>query len=113
MKNKSVLKSTKAINSKSYKKVESNAQAEHPDHAAHISRLNRIKGQILGIEKMIIDKRYCPDIITQLKAATSALKAVEAEIFKTHLRSCVKQAFSTENSIKNEQKIQEIIKLIY
>lgn len=94
------------------KKVISNG-GHHPDHSSHISRLSRVKGQIEGIERMIIDRRYCSDIIAQLKAASSALKAVEAEVFKTHLRGCVKQAFSGDDFFKSEEKIQEIVKLVY
>jgi len=85
----------------------------HPDHSGHLTRLNRVKGQIDGIERMIKDKRYCPDIITQLRAASSALKAIESEVFKTHLRGCVKQAFSGNDTFQSEEKIQEIVKLVY
>ena len=85
----------------------------HPDHSGHLTRLNRVKGQIEGIERMIVDRRYCPDIIAQLKAASSALKAIEAEVFKTHLRGCVKQAFAADDAFKSEEKIQEIVKLVY
>ncbi len=87
--------------------------AHHPDHSGHLVRLNRVKGQIEGIERMIVGRRYCPDIIAQLKAASSALKAIEAEVFKTHLRGCVKQALSAGDSFQSEEKIQEIVKLIY
>lgn len=86
---------------------------DHPDHSVHIKRLNRVKGQLEGIEKMILDRRYCTDIIAQLKAASAALKAVEAEVLKSHLRGCVKSAFSGNDAFKSEEKIQEIIKLIY
>lgn len=85
----------------------------HPDHSPHIKRLNRVKGQIEGIERMITDRRYCPDIIAQLKAASAALKAVEAEVFKSHLRGCVKSAFSGNDAFKSEEKIQEIIKMVF
>ncbi len=85
----------------------------HPDHSRHLTRLNRAKGQIEGIERMIVNRRYCPDIIAQLKAASSALKAIEAEIFKSHLRGCVKEAFSADDLFKSEEKIQEIVKLVY
>lgn len=88
-------------------------QDHHPDHSGHLTRLSRVKGQIEGIERMINDRRYCPDIIAQLKAASSALKAIEAEVFKTHLRGCVKQAFSGDDAFKSEEKIQEIVKLVY
>jgi|JI10StandDraft_1071094.scaffolds.fasta_scaffold86452_5 CsoR family transcriptional regulator, copper-sensing transcriptional repressor len=95
-------------------KVQVNHEAhDHPDHSAHIKRLNRVKGQIEGIERMILDRRYCTDIIAQLKAASAALKAVESEVFKSHLRGCVKSAFSGNDTFKAEEKIQEIIKLIY
>lgn len=95
-------------------KVQVNHEAhDHPDHSAHIKRLNRVKGQIEGIERMILDRRYCTDIIAQLKAASAALKAVESEVFKSHLRGCVKSAFNGNDTFKAEEKIQEIIKLIY
>ncbi len=99
-------------NSKS-KKINVNKFHDHPDHSIHLKRLHRVKGQIEGIEKMILDQRYCPDIITQLKAASAAIKAIEAEVFKTHLRGCVKSAFTGDDSFQSEEKIQEIIKLIY
>ncbi|MBL7671074.1 MAG: metal-sensitive transcriptional regulator [Bdellovibrionaceae bacterium] len=86
---------------------------DHPDHSAHIKRLNRVKGQIDGIERMMLDRRYCTDIIAQLRAASAALKAVESEVFKSHLRGCVKSALSGKDAFKAEEKIQEIIKLIY
>ena len=105
-------KSPKKAKGEQHKDVAGSSD-HHPDHSGHISRLNRVKGQIEGIERMIVDRRYCPDIIAQLKAASSALKAIEAEVFKTHLRGCVKQAFSADDSFKSEEKIQEIVKLVY
>lgn len=85
----------------------------HPDHSANLKRLHRVKGQIDGIENMILDRRYCPDIITQLRAAAAALKAVEAEVLKAHLRGCVKSAFNSKDAFESEEKIQEIVKLVY
>lgn len=89
------------------------AESSHPDHTIHVKRLNRVRGQIDGIERMILEKRYCPEIITQLKAACAALTAVEAEIFKTHLRGCVKQAFSSPDEVGAERKINEIVKMVF
>ncbi len=89
------------------------AQRAHPDHTRHLKRLSRVSGQINGIERMIIDKRYCPDIMTQLKAAGAALKAIEAEIFRTHLRGCVNQAFNASDELDAERKIEEIVKSVF
>ncbi len=87
--------------------------SRHPDHAVYLKRLSRVKGQVEGIERMITVQRYCPEIIAQLRAASAALRAIEAEIFKSHLRGCVKSAFSGDDTFKSEEKIQEIVKMIY
>ena len=86
---------------------------EHPDHSIHLKRLHKVVGQIEGVEKMILARRYCPDIINQVKAASAALKAVEAEIFKSHLRGCVKDAFGSKDPFASEEKIQEVMKMVF
>jgi len=84
---------------------------EHPNHGKEISRLNRIAGQIDGVRKMIEERRYCPDIITQLRAISSATKSLEASLLETHLESCVTEAFKTSNKQDQKEKITELINL--
>lgn len=84
--------------------------AESPGHDKQIPRLNRIIEQIEGVKKMIAGRRYCPDILIQLKAVKSAVKAVEREIFNTHLSACVADSFKSEKD--RNKKIEEIKKLI-
>jgi len=84
---------------------------KHPDHSGEISRLNRILGQIDGVKKMIVERRYCPDIITQLRAINSATKAVETNLLETHFEACVIETFKDENKNAQQQKIEELIKL--
>ncbi len=55
------------------------------DHIENLPRLNRISGQITGVKKMIEEKRLTPDIIIQLKAIRSAVRAIETNIMKKHL----------------------------
>ena len=86
--------------------------SEHPDHAADLVRLKRILGQLQGIEKMILDRRYCMDILQQAKAARSALNSFELSILRTHLKGCVRDALSTKNSFDAENKIKEITDLL-
>lgn len=81
----------------------------HPDHSKELKRLHRIKGQIEGVGKMIDDKRYCPDILNQIKAARSALKSLASEILKIHMNSCVKEAFRSQNPVQQEEKIRELV----
>ena len=40
------------------------------------SRMNRIAGQVAGIQRMLDDNRYCGDILTQIAAVESALQSV-------------------------------------
>lgn len=76
------------------------------NHLDNIPRLNRILGQIEGIKKMIDDKRYCTDILMQLRAVRSALKSVESNILQKHLQHCVAQSFKSDND--RDKKIEEL-----
>ena len=72
-----------------------------------ITRINKIKGQLDGINKMIDEDRYCPDILIQLSAIDSALKSLSTIILDEHLHTCL------INSIKNgdESAIDEVTDL--
>jgi|SRR5690349_21079520 len=82
----------------------------HPSHVEQLPRLNRIAGQVDGVKKMIQEKRYCPDILTQLHAIRSAVRNLEIQILDTHLSHCVTDVFQKKNQVK--QKIEEIRTLI-
>lgn len=82
------------------------------NHGIHKKRLNRVRGQIDGIDKMIDDRRYCPDILIQLRAASKALQAIETEIMKTHIHGCVKTAIKARNEKEAVTKIEEIMNLV-
>lgn len=82
------------------------------DHTADIKRVARIRGQVDGIERMLKDGRYCPEIIQQIKSARSALKGLECAVLEGHLRGCVKKAFSTKDPFESESKIDELIDLM-
>ena len=53
------------------------------------ARLRRIEGQVRGIQKMVDNDKYCIDILTQVNAATSALKQVALGLLDDHIRHCV------------------------
>ncbi len=83
---------------------------KNPCHKSEIPRLNRAIGQLEGIKKMIEDRRYCPDIIIQLKAVRSAVKHIESNILKKHMENCVMDSFKDNPDAK--QKIEEIKNLL-
>ena len=55
-------------------------------------RLRRIEGQIRGLQRMVDEDTYCIDILTQVSAATRALRSVALELLGDHLSHCVHEA---------------------
>ncbi|MBK8204955.1 MAG: metal-sensitive transcriptional regulator [Bdellovibrionales bacterium] len=81
----------------------------HPDHSSEIIRVRRIIGQLEGVEKMIVARRYCPQILQQVKAATSAMNALKMEILKKHLNECLNDSASSGNYSKLLEQVLEIV----
>lgn len=48
-------------------------------------RLNIIKGQLLGLEKMIEEDVYCIDLLNQSLAIQNALRGLDSVLFERHL----------------------------
>ena len=53
------------------------------------NRLNRIEGQVRGVNKMLEDEAYCTDILTQVSAIQAALNAFNKELLASHIKTCV------------------------
>ena len=49
---------------------------------ANLKRLRRIEGQIRGLQKMVEEDRYCPDIITQIASVQEALRGVGRQLLR-------------------------------
>ncbi|MBE6781592.1 MAG: metal-sensing transcriptional repressor [Ruminococcaceae bacterium] len=71
------------------------------------NRLNRISGQINGINRMIENDAYCNDVLIQLSAVENAVKSLSTHILENHLYTCV--ARDLENG--NLDTIDELISL--
>lgn len=84
----------------------------NPSHKKNMDALKRIEGQVRGIQKMIEEKRYCVDIMTQLSAVGSAVASVQDNILNRHLDSCVTKAFVGESESEKKKKVAEVIKLL-
>ena len=81
-------------------------------HTSQLTRLNRIEGQVRGIKKMVEDKRYCVDILIQLRSAIGALQKVQENVFQHHIESCVHDSLLSDNRADKEAKVEEILRLI-
>ena len=54
-----------------------------------MNRLKRIEGQVRGLQRMLDEDAWCPDILTQASAVQSALNGFCRTLLASHLHSCV------------------------
>ncbi len=71
-------------------------------------RLKLAEGQIRGIQKMLEEDAYCPDILIQVSAVSAALNSFNRELLACHIRSCVSE------DIRNgkDEAIDEFVKVL-
>jgi DNA-binding FrmR family transcriptional regulator len=55
-----------------------------------LARLRRIEGQVRGVDRMVVDDRYCIDVLTQISAIQAALDKVALGLLDDHARHCMK-----------------------
>ena len=79
---------------------------------ALINRLSRIEGQVRGIKQMLLEDKYCVDILTQTSATSSALNSFAKEILESHIRSCVVEGVRQGDDKKVEELINAIERFI-
>ena len=54
-----------------------------------MNRLKRIEGQVRGLQRMLDENAYCPDLLTQASAVSSALNSFCRVLLASHIRTCV------------------------
>lgn len=73
-----------------------------------MTRLRKAEGQIRGIEKMIEEDAYCPDILIQVSAVTNALNSFNKQLLAAHIRGCV-----AEDIVQGkEESIDELVAVL-
>jgi CsoR family transcriptional regulator, copper-sensing transcriptional repressor len=78
----------------------------------NIHRLRRIEGQIRGLERLVREDRYCPDIIVQIASVEKALRSVARALMRNHLRHCVTRAIRKGTRAQAEAMHEELLQLI-
>ena len=74
-----------------------------------VRRLHRIEGQVRGIERMVVEERYCIDVLTQIAAVSTALEAVALEILDDHVTHCVAGALASGDERDARAKTDELL----
>jgi len=78
--------------------------------ASSLTRLRRIEGQVRGLQRMVEEERYCPDILTQMASVQEALRAVARGLMRNHLKHCVAQAQGTDRA---DAVYDELLDLVF
>ena len=78
------------------------------ERRALMNRLSRIEGQIRGIRRMVEENAYCPDILVQASAVSSAIRSFERELLSSHLKTCVVKDIREGN----DDVIDELLNII-
>lgn len=81
-------------------------------HEQELSRLRKIEGQIRGVQKMIEEKRYCIDVLTQLSSVVGAILSVEENILGRHLKGCVQECMQKGSPEDRQRKVDEVIEVL-
>ncbi|HUQ90013.1 MAG TPA: metal-sensitive transcriptional regulator [Vicinamibacterales bacterium] len=78
---------------------------------ANLKRLRRIEGQVRGLQKMVEDDRYCPEIITQIASVQEALRGVGRQLLRNHLKHCATTAIK-KGPADADRTYDELLELI-
>ena len=79
------------------------------DKEALLRRLRKMEGQVRGLQQMVEDDRYCLDVVQRISALTAAAREVSLIVLSDHLRACVADAVSEDNS---EAAIKEMLNVL-
>ncbi len=72
------------------------------------ARLAKAIGHLNAVYRMVDEKKYCIDVLHQLKAVQSALDKTAEVILRQHLETCVVEAVKNQDS---DRVIDELIQV--
>lgn len=70
-------------------------------------RINIIKGQLDGLQKMIEADEYCIDLLNQSLAIQNSLRSLDSVLFERHLKTHVVEQFKHEE----KKAVEELVTL--
>ncbi len=100
----------------------SGSAAVRPAHAVHVDettkrqlllRLRRIEGQVRGLQRMVEEERYCPQVMEQISAAQESLRGVGRILLRNHLRHCVAGAIRSGDKARSRRMYDELAALFF
>jgi DNA-binding FrmR family transcriptional regulator len=73
------------------------------------NRLRRIEGQVRGIQTMVDEDRWCPDILQQIAAIQAALDKVALGLTEGHVRHCMAEGVDEERRAEMTAELMQAL----
>lgn len=73
------------------------------------NRLRRIEGQVRGIQTMVSEDRWCPDILQQIAAIQAALNKVALGLTEGHVQHCMAEGVDEERRAEMTGELMEAL----
>ena len=77
------------------------------DKDALLRRLRRIEGQTRGLQTMVTEDRWCPDILQQIAAVNAALDKVALGLAAGHVQHCM--TMGAEDPARQQEMTDELM----
>jgi CsoR family transcriptional regulator, copper-sensing transcriptional repressor len=77
------------------------------------ARLSKAIGHLNAVYKMVDDKKYCIDVLNQLKAVQSALDKTAEIMLRDHLNTCVVEAVQHNDSQRVMEELWQLLRRPY
>ncbi len=74
------------------------------------NRIAKAMGHLNAVHRMVDEKKYCIDVLHQLKAVQSALDKVSEEILRQHLETCVVEAVKNQDTSRVVEELVEVFR---
>ncbi|TMK40283.1 MAG: metal-sensitive transcriptional regulator [Actinobacteria bacterium] len=87
--------------------VHRNLRGYSADRDQLLNRLRRIEGQVRGVQGMVAEDRWCPDVLQQIAAVTAALDKVALGLAEGHVQHCM--AAGTDDPVRRQEMTTELM----
>ena len=72
------------------------------------ARISKAIGQLNFVYRMVDEKKYCIDVLNQLKAVQAALDKTSEVILKQHLETCVVDAIRHQDTARVVEELMQV-----
>ena len=76
-----------------------------------VKRLKRAEGQVAALRRMVEADEECVDVLLQISAARGALSKSGQVLLKSHIETCVSDAFASGGPEASRQQVAELMEV--